>query len=77
LYGMVGLIANKLLQQQEREQQHHSCTLSVLEIHEEEALYDLLATKPFARSREPTVKIRYGAGGAAVTGLLETPLESL
>lgn len=73
LYGLVGLIANGLLQQH---QQQHVCTLSVLEIHEEEVLYDLLSSKPFARSREP-VKIRYGAGGATVTGLSETPLESL
>ena len=78
-YGLVGLTAQNLLQQQQQEQRRTQsvvCTLSVLEVQEEEVLYDLLSSKPFARSG-PRVRIRYGAAGAMVVGLSETPLDSL
>jgi hypothetical protein len=58
------------------------CTLSLLEIAEEDVLYDLLAAKPFAGKTTKSaheVKLRYSGErhGAKVEGLSDVPLDSL
>ena len=83
--------------QQQQQQQHNNsnrtiCTISILEIAEEDVMYDLLATRPLDAT---VVKLRYGKsistaaatsntttsaaarGGATLTGLSDVPVDSL
>lgn len=73
-YGLVGLTVHGIL---DKMGDDNVCALSVLEISDEESLFDLLLNKPFEIKSGPSVKIRYGEAGAFVTGLSETDIDSL
>lgn len=75
-YGIAGLTAHGILERLSNSDSFE-CTLSVLEISDEEMLFDLLASKPFAVKGVPRVKIGYEEAGAFVTDLSEAPIESL
>lgn len=75
-YGLAGLVVHGIL---ERLGSDTVCTLSVLEIADEEMLFDLLASRPYAAASggEPRVKIHFGEAGASVASLSEAPIDSL
>jgi chromosome segregation ATPase len=86
-YGLVGLTVSTMLSKLPHgtrnvanvsapdETKPLDLTLSVLEISDEEMLHDLLANKPFAQ--KAGVQIRRLEQGFVVTGLSESPIQSL
>ena len=74
-YGMLGLTASKIL---ERNQESAAImTVSILEVVEEDVLFDLQATRPF--SQQAKLKLRHSGEkhGAKVAGLSDVPVDSL
>jgi hypothetical protein len=85
-YGLMGWCAHHILGQLAK---HQCCTLSFLEIAEEDVLYDLLATRPFSAEAQKRLKLRYASptrqttasstvsSGPQIDQLTDLPVHSL
>jgi hypothetical protein len=72
-YGLLGMVVERVLSQLS---EHQVCTLSILEIVNEDELRDLLVVEE--RSSQNALVIRHGSKrGAAVHGLWDAPLDSM
>lgn len=74
-YGLLGMVVERVLSQLS---EHQVCTLSILEIVNEEELRDLLVVEERSTQTNKALVIRHGSKrGAAVHGLWDAPLDSM
>lgn len=80
-FGLAGLTVNGILERLSANSAPpncpFACSISILEVSNEERLFDLLTNKPFAVKGATRVDFRYEDSGAVLIGLSESLVDSL